>query len=78
MILYQYSFGEYGVMNGTSGDDNLWAYLNKKSSVLYECEGDDKLYGSGRDDIIFGGSGDDSIYGLDGNDRLYGGTSDDV
>lgn len=60
-----------GVMNGTSGNDNLTGFGNDNN--LFGLGGNDQLVGYGGNDRLDGGVGDDLLVGGDGNDTyLFG------
>jgi Ca2+-binding RTX toxin-like protein len=69
------------VINGTSGDDVIYAG-NGGHTCIYALAGDDIVHGENGNDVVYGGAGADVIwtgkagpgdeaYGGPGNDRLH-------
>ena len=67
--------GIYGVVSGTTGNDNL--VTTPYWSLIFGDAGDDTLTGGGGNDTLNGGSGNDLLRGEAGNDMLKGGTGAD-
>ncbi len=63
------------VMQGTAGDDRLYAYAT--DSRLDGREGSDKLFGNAGNDTLNGGTGNDRLEGGQDDDTLIGGADDD-
>ncbi len=65
------------VVNGTPGDDILYASAAGDTSFL-GLAGNDILYGGAGNDSLDGGAGDDYLAGSGGNDSLQGGDGSDL
>jgi uncharacterized delta-60 repeat protein len=59
-----------------AGNDDVWSYLNKPTSVS-GGDGNDYIFTGDAADRIDGGNGNDSIWGLGGDDHLIGGAGND-
>lgn len=67
--------GNYNIIQGTSGNDNLNGTVNK--DLIFAYGGNDKLTGGSGDDCLIGGEGDDRLKGGSGNDVLFGDEDED-
>src|SRR5689334_17570043 len=65
------------VVNGTPGDDILYASAAGDTS-FQGLGGSDILYGGSGNDSLDGGAGDDYLAGSGGNDSLDGGDGSDL
>lgn len=58
-------------VNGTDGDDTIYAWADSTATTLFGGAGNDTLITGNGDDFLYGGSGADTLQGGAGNDEYY-------